>query len=734
MAGAGEQINRADPPTDRKPGIGRRRFLTFAIAAPTLAVGGYVGYDATDAQALPSLPQPADLLDLGDVITLASRPTAWTMALRVEEDGTVVFELPRAESGQGITTAVAMLIAEELDAKLADVRVELADATPSLLWNQFTGGSTSMRTLWEPVRQIAAAARGRLVTAAAKRWGVEVSALSTRDSAVVAADGRTLTFAELAVEAATTTSAPVAALPKDAKNYKLVGQPTGRVDARDIVTGKAKYTLDVEVEGALATVVARPPTIRGTVVSVDDTAARAIRGVVAVTRIDTGVAVSATSFDIALKARDALKITWKDGPAVGLSDTTIRSKLRQAVAPLVVPGLLSSSLDAEFDFAFVPHAPMEVLGAVADVRPDRAEVWFPCQSPIVAQNEIARAVGLPVDKVTVHVSRAGGSFGRRLFWDPALEAAVVSKKIGKPVRLMWTRADDTKHGRLRPASHHKIRATHLLGDVQAFEHRMAAVETDLKHGFGEIISASGAAVSGPADGLLFFQLSATCPYHFGVVTQVLSEVPMPVPTGSWRSVYSANLRTAEEIVVDELAAKLGRDPVKFRTQMLKSARVKAVLAKVATEGQWGKAMPAGHAQGVGVHEEYRSATACLVEIDARDPKAPRVTRATIAVDVGLPVNPTGLKAQMMGGLMDAISTVLQAGAHIDDGRVREGSYGDFHYARQKHAPIKLDVFVMPANGRPGGAGELGVPAAAAAVANAYARATRTRPRSFPINF
>ncbi|WP_309113226.1 molybdopterin cofactor-binding domain-containing protein [Saccharothrix sp.] len=734
MAGAGDQINRADPPTDRKRGIGRRRFLTFAIAAPTLAVGGYVGYDATDAQALPSLPQPADLLDLGDVITLASRPTAWTMALRVEEDGTVVFELPRAESGQGITTAVAMLIAEELDAKLSDVRVELADATPSLLWNQFTGGSTSMRTLWEPVRQIAAAARGRLVTAAAKRWGVEASVLVTRDSAVVAADGRTLTFAELAVEAATTTSAPVTALPKDAKNYKLVGQPTGRVDARDIVTGKAKYTMDVEVEGALATVVARPPTIRGTVVSVDDTAARAMRGVVAVTRIDTGVAVSATSFDIALKARDALKITWKDGPAVGLSDSTIKNKLRSAVAPLVVPGLLSSALDAEFDFAFVPHAPMEVLGAVADVRSDRAEVWFPCQSPIVAQNEIARAVGLPVDQVTVHVSRAGGSFGRRLFWDPALEAAVVSKKIGKPVRLMWTRADDTKHGRLRPASHHKIRATHMLGDVQAFEHRMAAVETDLEHGFGEIISASGAAVSGPADGSLFFQLSATCPYNFGVVTQLLSEVPMPLPTGSWRSVYSANLRTAEEIVVDELAAKLGRDPVKFRTQMLKSARVKAVLAKVAAEGQWGKAMPAGHAQGVGVHEEYRSATACLVEIDARDPKAPRVTRATIAVDVGLPVNPTGLKAQMMGGLMDAISTILQAGVHIDDGRVRESSYGDFQYARQKHAPIKLDVFVMPPSGRPGGAGELGVPAAAAAVANAYARATRTRPRSFPINF
>ncbi|MGH3863222.1 molybdopterin cofactor-binding domain-containing protein [Actinokineospora sp.] len=733
MAGPGEPTARTEETPDAKPRVGRRKFLTFLVAAPTLTVAAKLTFDPV-ADALPSLPAPSELLDLGDVITLATKPTAWSMVLRVEDDGRVRFELPRAESGQGITTTAAMIIAEELGARLGDVAVELSDAKPEFLWNQFTAGSTGVRTLWGPLRGIAATARARLITAAAKRMGVEAGTLTTRDSAVWAPDGRSESFGALASAAASTTSTAVSTAPKDASGYTLIGKPTGRMDARDIVTGKAEYAMDMTIEGALATVVARPPTIKGKVASFDAAPALAIPGVVAVTQIPSGVAVSAETIDLALKGRDALVITWQNGPAVGLSDADIRTKLRASTAPLAVPRLLTNHLDASFDFAFVSHAPMEVHSAIADVREDSAEVWVACQSPIMAQNDVAKSIGLAPAAVKLHVLRAGGSFGRRLFWEPAVEAAQVSKKIGKPVRLMWTRTDDVRHGRLRPASHHKIRATYLLGEVLSFEHRMASVETDLKHGFGELVTASGAAISGPGDGLLFFHLSAANPYHFGLVTQLLTEVPVPVHTGSWRSVYSAGLRTAEEVVVDELAAKMGKDPVQFRMSVLKSKRAKDVLAKVAKEGQWGKAMPRGWAQGVAVHEEYRSVTACLVEINATDPKAPRVTRATIAVDVGRAINPTGLKAQMMGGLMDAISTVLQAGVHLDAGKVREKSYADFRYARQKDAPIKLDVFVMPPTGEPGGAGELGVPAAAGAVANAYARATGTKPRSFPINF
>ncbi|MGG8408680.1 molybdopterin cofactor-binding domain-containing protein [Streptomyces sp. 12297] len=224
------------------------------------------------------------------------------------------------------------------------------------------------------------------------------------------------------------------------------------------------------------------------------------------------------------------------------------------------------------------------------------------------------------------------------------------------------------------------------------------------------------------------------PYHFGLTTQTLTEVPTGIPTGSWRSVYSANTRGAEEIVVDELAQRMGKDPVAFRREFLKTAAQRAVLDKVAAEGDWGRELPAGCAQGVGFHEEYESRTACLVEIDTRDPDHVRVTKAVIAADVGRPVNPRGLEAQLLGGLTDAISTTLRAGLHIDKGLPLEGSYSQFHYARQRDTPTDVRIFVMPATGEPGGAGELGVPAAVGAIANAYARATGTRPRSFPLDF
>ena len=270
-----------------------------------------------------------------------------------------------------------------------------------------------------------------------------------------------------------------------------------------------------------------------------------------------------------------------------------------------------------------------------------------------------------------------------------------------------------------------------------FEHRVASVETDFRHGLGEILTATAASL--PVAGNLSFAQTVflttiKSPYHFGITTQLLNEVPLRMHTGSWRSVYSANTRGAEEIFVDELAKRLRKDPVAFRREFLKTDRQRAVLNKVAVEGGWGKAMPAGFAQGVGFHEEYKSCTACLVEIDARDRANPRVTKAVIAADYGLPINPRGLEAQLLGGLTDAISTTLSAGLHIDRGLPLEGSYSQFHYARQVDSPTDVKLFIMPPSGEPGGAGELGVPAAVGAIANAYARATGVAPRSFPINF
>jgi isoquinoline 1-oxidoreductase beta subunit len=717
--------------------VGRRRFLTFLVTAPTLTVATRLGLDAltpSSAEAVvPSLPQPADLLDLGDVLKVAALPTAAMIVLEITPENRVRLEVPRAEVGQGVTTALAMLVAEDLDARLDDVDVPLSDARSELLYLQMTGGSTSVRTLWEPVRSVAAAARARLVTAAAQRWNVQASTLGTRNTTVFAPDGRSATYGSLSAEAAGVLVPAVSAAPKPPNRYTVIGRPTTRVDARDIVTGKARYALDTPLPGALPTVVARPPTINGSVLAVDQSTAGGMPGVVAVTRIPTGVAVSAETFDQALRARDALRITWGGGSIDGLSDADIRARLTSAVQPLLVPPLLTKYVDGTFDFAFVSHAPMEVLSAVADVRADSAELWFSTKTPQTAQQNIASAIGLPQDKVTVHVTRGGGSFGRRLFWEPATEAAQVSKAIGRPVRLMWTRNDDMRHGRMRPASHHRIRATYALGEVLSYEHRMAGVEVDFGFGLGDALTAGGAQISAGL-GQAFFQLTVKTPYNFGVVTESLVEVPLGMHTGSWRSVYSAPARAAEEIMVDELARKMNKDPVAFRREFLKTAKARAVLDTVASAGNWGRAMSPGTAQGIAFHDEYRSCVACLVEINAIDRTAPRVTKVVVAADVGRVVNPRGVEAQLMGAVVDGISTVLQAGLHIDRGAVREGSYADFRYARQRHAPVRFEAHLMPSSGEPGGAGELAVPAAAGAVANAYARATGTAPRRFPINF
>lgn len=716
----------------RQP-LSRRRFMVYTLAASTLTVAAPIGCDGSSAEG--AEPAAAHTSAPSDVVVTGADEEL--LVLEVTAANRIVVRLPRVEVGQGITTAVAMMIAEELDARLADVDIPLAEARTK--GNQYTGGSNSVSSLYGPARQLAATARARLVTAAAERWHLPARTLRTRDTTVVAPDGRSVTFGSLTASAARIRRPAVSSKPKPASRHRVIGRPTTRIDARDIVTGKARYAGDLSVAGAKPTVVARPPTLGGKVVSVDDRAARALPGVRAVVTIAGGVAVVADSFHHAFKARDALRITWAPGPLAALSDAAIRSRLRAAVPLLGTPLLGTRQVTGEFEFAFVSHAPMEVLTAVADVRADRAELWFSSQTPMDARDVIASAVGLPASKVRVHVIRGGGSFGRRLNYDAAIEAALISKAAHRPVKLMWSRADDIRHGRMRPASHHRIRASHAGGRVVAFTHVMASVnESYGKEGLsgqggvtGRAITTTSRGGRAPAAGPLS---SDDGLYNFGRVSGDLGGVELAMPLGAWRSVDSGTMRTAEEIVVDEVARNLGKDPVAFRRTTLRNKAVKAVLDKAATAGNWGRTMPTGQAQGVAVHEEYGSCVACLVEIDATDPKNARVTKVVMAADVGTAVNPRGLEAQLMGTAVDGISTVLLAGLHIDRGAVREGSFADFHYARQRHAPLHFEAHIMPSRRDPGGAGELGVPAAAGAVANAYARATGTRPRRFPINF
>ncbi|MHB1720855.1 MAG: xanthine dehydrogenase family protein molybdopterin-binding subunit [Acidimicrobiales bacterium] len=747
-----------DPGGYRNAGTGattRRQFLGYAIAAPFLVVAadavGSGSAPAGSSQALeaavalpapagfPSLPQPADILDLGDLLILAGLPTANLLYLQVASDGTVNFVLPRAENGQGLVTAMAMVIADEMEVALSDVVVTLAPAEPKLLFNQLTGSSNSVRSLWDPVRTAAAAARGRLLSAAADLLDEPIGSLTVLDGVVSAPSGKSITYGQLTSMAAVSQSIAVQATPKDPSQYRIIGTPQPQLANLDIVTGRQRYAMDIDVPGALPTMVRRAPTIKGTLVSFDNPdAVRAMPGIVDVAVFAFGVAVVGNTFGQVIDAIDMVEATWAPGPVAGENDGTVRAQLVAApTVPFLVPPLLGTAVQATFDWAPVNHAPMETNVAVADVRTDRATVWAPLQTPIAALQAIAGALGMSEDRVTVNVLRGGGSFGRTLFFDAALESAMISKAVGRPVKLMWHRTNDMRHGRGHPQAHHRLQAVHLAGEVLSFEHRVTSVITNVSAGLGEALTAEADKL--PPGKLTFgqtlFETTITCPYNFGVVSQLLTEVPLAFNTDSWRSVFSYNTRGAEEIFIDKVAASMGRDPVEFRLAHMSDDRQRAVLEKVADVGNWGRVMPAGTAQGVGFHQEFRSYTACLVEIDVTARAEPRVTKAVVAIDVGLPINPSSLEGQMLGGLTDAISLVLTMGNHIEEGLPIESGWAHFRYARQGDTPPEVTVIVMPpVSDRPGGAGELGVPAAVGAIGNAYARATGSVPTSFPVSF
>lgn len=731
----------------------RRRFLGYVLAAPTLLVAaelGTAGLGTRRAEAaIPSTPQLAEYFDATEVFKLATAPTANLIAIQLNPDGTASFALPRCEVGQGITTSTAMLIAEELDLPVDRVSVGLADARPELVI-QTTGGSSTTATTFTPVRVAAAIARQRLVQAASIELGQSVSALRTKAGMVISSvTGESLPYGELATKAASAAVEQVPVTLKPRSEFKVIGQPQTRIDALDAVTGRKTFALDLHVPGAKPTMVCRAPTINGTVRHVGNTAeVQAMPGVTDVVVIPTGVAVRAETFGQCIDAIRALRVDWAPGTAEGKSDDTVLRELRAAQLPMTVPNLpvLAETVDAEFSFAFASNSALEPQCAVADVGPGRAEIWAPLKTPIAAQNAIAQALGLPQSAVTVHVEQGGGSFGRKLFWDAALEAALVSKAVGKPVKLMWHRTDECRQGRTHPMCTSRVRASYAAGNVLAYEQRHTSMATDFSHGMGDVLTA--AAVKLPLAGLGFsemlFQITQYVPYNFGAVTQLLNEVDTGFNTSSMRQVYSPNVACARELVVDQLAKGRGVDPYRFRYDFAKNDRARAILAKVAEAGNWGRTMTPGTAQGIAFHGEYQGFSAALVEIDCRPqttgrsmPNAvtgPRVTKVTLAVDVGLPINPRGIEAQMMGGIMDGIALALTSSLHLKDGYFLEGSWDNYFYTRQWNTPPELDIHIMPATtDEPGGAGEFSVAPSMAAVACAYARVTGTMPTKFPIN-
>ncbi|MEU5847886.1 molybdopterin cofactor-binding domain-containing protein [Saccharopolyspora shandongensis] len=725
--------------------LGRRRFLGYVLAAPTLVAAAELGLSPRAEAVVPS-PGVAELLDLNDLLTEAARPTSNLITVAVNDDGTVSFALPRAEVGQGVTTSTAMLIAEEMGVPVEDVRVTLADARPELLFNQLTGGSNTTISTYAPIRVAAAVAKGRLLRAAAIELGSVVTDLTLKAGVITDLAGRSIGIGALAGKAASTRTEQVPVELKPREQFAVIGKPHNRTDALAAVTGRKKFAMDLDIPGAKPTMVCRPPTINGTVESVANLAeVRTMPGVTDAAVISTGVAVRAETFGQCIDAVRALQVTWNPGTAEGKSDDTVLRELKSAELPLAVPPL-TSTVERDFTFYFRGNSALEPNCAVADVRADRAEIWGSLKSPIVARQTIAAKLGLPPGAVTVHVVDGGGSFGRKLFFDAALEAAEISKRFGKPVKLMWHRADDARQGRTHPMATSRVRVGYAGGTVLNYEQRHTSVATDFGHGLGEVLTAMSAQL--PVGDFTFaetiFQLTQSMPYDFGVATQLLNETDKGFNTGSMRNIYSPDVTCARELIVDELAARMGKDPYRFRRDFLQDERSRAVLEKVAEAGGWGRKMPAGTAQGIAFHAEYHGVTAALVEIDCRPETVdrpirdgvagPRVTKAVFAADVGLAINPRGLEAQMMGGIMDGIALALTSSLHLRDGHFLEASWDNYFYTRQWNTPLELEVIVMPpTTGEPGGAGELGVAASMAAVACAYGRATGTMPTSFPIN-
>jgi isoquinoline 1-oxidoreductase beta subunit len=724
--------------------VDRRRFLGFLVAAPTLTMAARFTLDGVLAPhasaAGVSPPEPADHYDHTDLVMDSGRPFAYDLLIEITEANRVRFEVPRLEFGQGITTAAAMMLADNLDARLEDIDVSLSPAEVKRQAAQLTGGSLSVRSLWDPIRVLSAQLRARLITAGAEALGVDANTVHTDATHVVATDGRRVPYGAVAKAAAQVKVPAVAPVPKRLDQLQVIGRPQGRVDAREIVTGQRRYAMDVPVPGAVPTVLALPATLGATVVSVDATDALAMPGVVAVAEIPglpelgigPGVAVAATTFGQAIRARKRLRVQWSAGPMDHMSDREVSELLHSLLDPVAAPES-ADGLDAYFEWPYVSHAPMETNDAVADVRPDRAELWMGSQGPVLALQQVAQMLGLKDEQVTLHVVPAGGGFGRRVWTELAVQAAQASQKIGRPVKLMYTREDDLRHGRARPASVHHVRATVANGEVQTFEHRMAGAQLDFRHGFGEAISAMGGERNPTGVAQTVFHLSQRVPYKVGATSLSLREQALAVPTSAWRVIYSGTVATVNEIVIDELARLLGRDEYEFRRQTLEDDRARAVLDVVARKGQWGKPMAPGTAQGLGMHQEYKSVAAFLMECDARGPE-PHITKVTVAVDPGRVVNPKGLEAQFVGVTMDAISVVFSVGLHVDGGRIREGGLQDFRWTRMHQSPLEVDVHILPpTRDEPGGAGELGVPAACAAAANAWARATGKHPRRFPLN-
>ena len=663
-------------------------------------------------------------------------PNAW---LRIGEDESVLVIVDRSEMGQGVTTALPMLLAEELEADWSRIRIEFAPAdkayTNPMFGMQGTGGSTSVRAAYTPLRKAGAAARELLVAAAAQTWGVEKAECRAERGAVVhARSKRRLTYGKLVTKAATLGAPPDVPL-KDPKDWKILGTRVRRLDTPPKVDGSAQFGIDVKVPGMLVAVVARSPVFGGKVTSFDAAKAKAVPGVRQVVQISSGVAVVADGYWPAKKGRDALAVTWDEGPTASVSSATIaqlfgqRAEQAGAVArhagdPDGTLGSAPAKVDAVYDLPFLAHATMEPMNCTAHVRADGVDIWAPTQFQTGAQGFGAKIGGVTPDKVKVHTTYLGGGFGRRFELDFIQEALETSKAVGAPVKVIWSREDDIRNAQYRPANHHRMRAgLDANGQPVAWTHRivapsiMARVFPDtVKNGLDEEAVEGGVGM----------------PYAIPNVHVDYLLTDTGIPVGFWRSVNNSYNAFAVESFIDELAHAAKKDPYEYRRDLLgKAPRHLGALNLAASKAGWGTAPPAGRARGIAVYKSFESYVAEVAEVCVATDGAVKVHRVVCAVDCGPVVNPSIVEAQMESAIVYGLTAALYGEIAIEGGRVKQSNFHDYQMLRLAEMP-KVEVYIVPSTDAQGGVGEPGTPPIAPAVANAIFAATGKRIRKLPI--
>ena len=662
------------------------------------------------------------------------KPNAY---LRVGSDNLVTVVCGLSEMGQGVHTAIPMLVAEELDANWSRVRVlqapvDQAFANP-IFHTQATGGSTSVRGHWEPMRKAGAAAREMLVAAAAQAWGVDASQCRTERGNVIGPNGKTLSYGELVVRAM---KQPVPKEPKlkDPSQFKILGQGLRRLDTPQKVNGSGKYGMDVRLPGMLTAVMARPPVPGGKALSVDDSKARAIKGVRQVIQIPQGVAVLADGYWPAKKGRDALEIKWDDGPNAALSSEGISKMLTEATQQEgkvarnegdVASVSAAKTLEAVYEAPYLAHACMEPMNCTAWVKPDSVDIWAGTQSQGPNQGILSHVASVDPKHVKVNTMLLGGGFGRRFAPDFTIAATLLSKAAGKPVKLVYSREDDMRGYFYRPASVTRFSAgLDASGNPVSFTARVASPSIMEASGFMKL----------PPNGVDEFGVEGVqdVPYDFPNLRVEYSRQEPGVQVWFWRSVgHSQNIFFSESFV-DELAHAAGKDPFEFRRALLsKQPRYKGVLEMAAEKAGWGQPLAKGVHRGIAVAQSFGSYVAEVAEVAMQPDGTPKVQRVVAAVDCGQTVNPEIIKRQIESAIVYGLTAALYGKVTFKDGKVEQSNFHDYQMLRMNEMPI-VQVYVMKSSEAPGGIGEPGLPALAPAVTAAIFAATGKRIRKLPI--